>query len=63
VAADLTLDAVRETMGKLHKIPGLGMEACIESLKAFGVLRISDLPKEKYAAFDAHIRSQLPVAP
>jgi hypothetical protein len=63
VAADLTLDAVRETMGKMHRIPGLGMEACIASLKAFGVLRISDLPKEKYAAFDAHLRSQLPVAP
>ena len=36
------------------------MEACTEALKAFGVLRISDLPKEKYAGFMAHVSAQLP---
>jgi len=61
-AADLTLDAIRETLGKLHGVPGKGMEACIASLQKFGVLRLSDLPKEKYAEFEAYVRGQLPAA-
>jgi hypothetical protein len=59
-AADLTLDAVRETLGRLHAVPGKGMTACMAALKAFGVLRISDLPKEKYAEFSKHVLAQLP---
>lgn len=59
-AADLTLADLRETLGKLNSVAGKGMESCIAALQKFGVLRVSDLPKEKYAEFNEYVRGQLP---
>ena len=46
-----TLDGARKAMAALNKTKNKGMDACIAALKASGVNRISDLPKEKYADF------------
>jgi hypothetical protein len=54
------LDAVRETLGRLHAVPGKGMTACMAALRAFDVTRISDLPKEKYADFSKYVLAQIP---
>jgi hypothetical protein len=53
---------MRATLAKLHAVPGKGTEACIAALQKFGVLRISELPKEKYAEFSGYVQSQLPKA-
>ena len=57
-----TLDGARAAMKKLNDAPGLGMDACIASLKAHGVNRISDLPKEKFAEFIKYVLAQVPAA-
>lgn len=46
-----TLEGARKAMAALNATTGRGMDACIQALKAAGVNRISDLPKEKYADF------------
>lgn len=46
-----TLEGARKAMAALNATSGKGMDACIGQLKGHGVNRISDLPKEKYAAF------------
>ena len=56
---DWTLEAVRAEMGKLHAIPNKGTTACLAALKHFGVARISDLPKEKYAEFVKYVHEQV----
>lgn len=55
-----TLEGARAAMKRLNDAPGKGMDACIGALKAHGVNRISDLPKEKYAAFIEYVVGQLP---
>lgn len=62
-ASDLTVEALRETLGRLQKTPGKGVEACLAAIKQFGVTRISDLPKERYAEFDGYVRSLLQEGP
>jgi hypothetical protein len=59
-AAELTEADVRATLGLLNSAPGGGMGACIKAIKDFGYERVSAMPKEKYADFDAYIRSLLP---
>lgn len=54
-----TLDGARAAMKKLNDTPGLGMDACIASLKAHGVNRISDLPQEKFAEFIKYVLAQV----
>lgn len=46
-----TLEGARKAMAALNATAGRGMDACIQALKAAGVNRISDLPKEQYADF------------
>jgi hypothetical protein len=58
-AAELTEADVRVTLGLLNDAPGGGMGACIKAIKDFGYERITAIPKEKYAGFDAYIRSLL----
>ena len=58
-AADLTLEVVRAEMAKLHALPNKGTTACLAALKHFGVARISDLPKEKYAEFVKYVHEQI----
>lgn len=57
-----TLDGARKAMKKLNDTPSKGMDACIAALKAHGVNRISDLPKEKYADFIKYVLDQVPAA-
>jgi hypothetical protein len=50
-------DGVRAAMKNLNDAKG--MDACIASLKAHGVNRISDLSKEKIAGFIEYVREQI----
>ena len=59
-ATELTEADVRKTLGLLNDAPGGGMGACIKAIKDFGYERITAIPKEKYAEFDAYIRGLLP---
>ena len=53
-----TLDGARAAMAALNATAGKGMDACIGTLKVFGVNRISDLPAEKYGHFINDVLSQ-----
>lgn len=55
-----TLEGARAVMKKLNDTKGKGMDACIAALKAHGVNRISDLPKEKFGEFVKYVLSQIP---
>lgn len=52
-----TLDGVRAAMKRLNDAKG--MDACIGALKFHDVVRISDLPEEKYAAVIAYAISRI----
>ena len=61
-AAPLTIDDLRATMKRLHDTPGKGTDACIQALREFGVLRISEVPAAKFIEFHQHLLAQLPAA-
>ena len=46
-----TLDDAKAALGRIKDTKGLGTPTCIGHLQSYGVNRISDLPKEKYAEF------------
>ena len=50
-AAEPTLDDAKAALGRIKDTKGLGTPTCIGHLQSYGVNRISDLPKEKYAEF------------
>lgn len=53
-AAELTKEDAHAALKRVSGTPGLGTQTCIGILGAFSVLRLSELPKEKYADFIAH---------
>jgi hypothetical protein len=57
--AGVTLEDARAEMKRLNDTKGKGMDACIATLKAFGVNRISDLPKEKIGDFIKDVQAQI----
>lgn len=61
-SAELTLEGMRDLLRQLNAAPGKGVMACTLALREFGVLRISELPKEKYAEFAEYLRNELPKA-
>jgi len=61
-ASEITLDQVRAKLHQLHAMKGQGVEASLAALQTFKVMRVSDLPKEKYAEFMAHVDEKIKAA-
>lgn len=49
----LTIDDVRAAIARISGTKGLGMQGCMDILKEFNVLRVTDLKQEQYAKFIA----------
>lgn len=49
----LTIDDVRAAIARISGTKGLGMQGCMDILKEFSVLRVTDLKQEQYAKFIA----------
>ncbi len=56
-----TADGARAALQALNQVPGKGMDACLATLRNFGVQRLSDLKQGDYAKFIERVVEQLPV--